>query len=306
MAAWGTFGSAILMNLGFYENEVASSTAFGILISMAGLIGTPLGGYALDWLDPGGYSDNGAQRHVYVYYRRQPFLHTLEEQEAGESDDERTDSQKTDTGSGKTVAPDNKRHLYIFSQRACAYLYWTSMLSFLCFIVAVFANGKGLFLFLLTMGFLLIHATSAAVAVIQAVELKHSYQCIASEIAIFLSHLLGDVPAVILTGILKSSLAPSCAIDCTDSDCVAQSGDLRWVVFFIGLWLFVAMFCSFIAWRCCSDICLRKVAELNRQQQESERLKRAKHLKLHGRKNSKKKKKTTNQKPIEQRSLLAH
>lgn len=304
MAAWGTFGSAILMNLGYYESEVASSTAFGILISMAGLIGTPLGGYALDWLDPGGYSDNGTQRHVYVYYRRQPFLHTTEEQEAGESDDERSDSQKTDSGSGKTVAPNDRRHLYIFSQRACAFLYWMSMLSFLCFIVSVFAKSKGLFLFLLTMGFLLIHATSAAVAVIQAVELKHSYQCIASEIAIFLSHLFGDVPAMILTGILKAVLAPSCAIACTGPACQEQASDLRWVVFYIGLWLFAAMLCTFIAWRRCSDIFYRKVAELNRQKQESERSKREKHQKLHGRK-KKSTKATASKKPIELRSLLA-
>ena len=42
-----TFGSAFIIGLGFFETETESSSVFGILVSVAGLVGTPLGGKSL-------------------------------------------------------------------------------------------------------------------------------------------------------------------------------------------------------------------------------------------------------------------
>ena len=43
-----TFGSAFFLALDFFDTEVAASSAFGILVSIAGMIGFPLGGKLID------------------------------------------------------------------------------------------------------------------------------------------------------------------------------------------------------------------------------------------------------------------
>lgn len=263
---------------------------------MAGLIGTPLGGYLLDRLDPGGHSDKTMQKHVYVYYRRQPFLHTVEEKEAGESDDERTVSEKTNINSGKSAAvatADVKYYLYVFTQRACALFYWISLATFVCFTASVFVKPKGLFLFVLAMGFLLSHATSAAVLVIQSIELKHSYQCISSEIGLLALHLIGDVPANIVAGFLKSKYASSCSSDPFDATCRAKGGKLRWVILYIGIWSFAAVLFAAIAWWRCSDLSIRKLKEFKLQCSDSGRSRRQRN------------KKKRNKKPLDQQHLLS-
>lgn len=45
----GTFGSAFLMGLGYFDSETAASSTFGIVVCLAGVIGTPLGGLLLDF-----------------------------------------------------------------------------------------------------------------------------------------------------------------------------------------------------------------------------------------------------------------
>jgi len=43
-----TFGSSLVIGIGYYDSEEAASTAFGAVVSLGGLLGTPLGGYILD------------------------------------------------------------------------------------------------------------------------------------------------------------------------------------------------------------------------------------------------------------------
>ena len=45
----GTFGSAFLMGLGYFDSETAASSTFGIVVCLAGVVGTPLGGLLLDF-----------------------------------------------------------------------------------------------------------------------------------------------------------------------------------------------------------------------------------------------------------------
>mmetsp|Transcript_15282 Transcript_15282/g.23013 ORF Transcript_15282/g.23013 Transcript_15282/m.23013 type:complete len:503 (-) Transcript_15282:176-1684(-) len=45
-----TFGSSFFLGLGLFESEVAASTAFGIIVSIAGIIGFPVGGVLVDFL----------------------------------------------------------------------------------------------------------------------------------------------------------------------------------------------------------------------------------------------------------------
>mmetsp|Transcript_25762 Transcript_25762/g.43418 ORF Transcript_25762/g.43418 Transcript_25762/m.43418 type:complete len:542 (-) Transcript_25762:252-1877(-) len=44
-----TFGSAFIMGLDYFDSEVQSSTCFGAVVSVAGILGFPLGGFILDY-----------------------------------------------------------------------------------------------------------------------------------------------------------------------------------------------------------------------------------------------------------------
>jgi MFS transporter, Spinster family, sphingosine-1-phosphate transporter len=46
-----TFGSSFVMALGFFNTETEASTFFGVVISLAGILGTPMGGILLDKLN---------------------------------------------------------------------------------------------------------------------------------------------------------------------------------------------------------------------------------------------------------------
>lgn len=46
-----TFGSAFAMGLGYFDLESEASSMFGLLISIAGIIATPLGGWIIDFID---------------------------------------------------------------------------------------------------------------------------------------------------------------------------------------------------------------------------------------------------------------
>jgi len=48
MIGISTFGSGMLLEFGYFKTEAASSIVFGAMISLAGMIGTPLGGYIMD------------------------------------------------------------------------------------------------------------------------------------------------------------------------------------------------------------------------------------------------------------------
>lgn len=45
-----TFGSAFIIGLGFFDNEAESSAVFGVVVSVSGVVSTPLGGFLLDRL----------------------------------------------------------------------------------------------------------------------------------------------------------------------------------------------------------------------------------------------------------------
>jgi len=46
-----TFGSAFIIGIGFWDTETEASSIFGVIISVAGLVGTPLGGWLIDHCD---------------------------------------------------------------------------------------------------------------------------------------------------------------------------------------------------------------------------------------------------------------
>ena len=56
-----TFGSAFIIGIGFWNTETEASSIFGVVISVAGLVGTPLGGWLVD------YYDEKLKRQIHQY-----------------------------------------------------------------------------------------------------------------------------------------------------------------------------------------------------------------------------------------------
>ena len=50
---FSTFGTSILIDFGFFGSEASASSLFGIAISLAGVIGTPVGGLLIDLFTKG-------------------------------------------------------------------------------------------------------------------------------------------------------------------------------------------------------------------------------------------------------------
>lgn len=48
MIGLSTFGSAMLLEFGYFKSEAEASIAIGAMVSVAGMIGTPLGGFIID------------------------------------------------------------------------------------------------------------------------------------------------------------------------------------------------------------------------------------------------------------------
>ena len=60
LIALSTFGASFVMALGIFDKETTAATIFGGLICIAGIVGTPIGGYIIDRLP----SDQVRQRRM--------------------------------------------------------------------------------------------------------------------------------------------------------------------------------------------------------------------------------------------------
>lgn len=60
-----TFGSSFLMAVGYFDDEVESSSTLGAVISIAGLLGFPLGGMAVDYLKKRDAAKLSANRELF-------------------------------------------------------------------------------------------------------------------------------------------------------------------------------------------------------------------------------------------------
>jgi MFS family permease len=59
-----TFGSSFLMAIGYFNDEVDSSSTLGAIISVAGLVGFPLGGLAVDYMKKRDAKQNAGNREL--------------------------------------------------------------------------------------------------------------------------------------------------------------------------------------------------------------------------------------------------
>lgn len=279
-----TFGSALLLGLGYFDNEATASSVFGVLISIAGIIATPLGGWLVDVLQrisrhPPTPASSGSRSGVTVPRTslRSPRRNTHRAVETCDSDDvivvpvvgdfEAIDvDTETDTADEVAIeghvstmaAHPTVEDMRLLSQVSMA-MYWATWLSAVLFSVVVFCETPASFLAVLTLAAACCFVTNAGVALGQIASVPRRFQSFALAIAALVLHVLGDVPSPILVGLVKDAFAPACvaheggdgAASATSVACRAEGSGQRWFVLVVSLWLFWAVFWFGAAWIIC-------------------------------------------------------
>lgn len=215
-----TFGSPLLMGLGYFETETEASTTFGVLVSVAGVIGSLGGGLILDARAKHSAREYAEQRAVET-----GALSIVDQEDAGVA---------VEVGLGSIELVINSLYL----KQACAMVWVCSVCGSLCLWSAFVLYDKVAFLLVVGLGCTFIFFTTPGInlAIMQAVSQKNRSFAIA--ICNLLIHALGDVPSPIIAGLLKDKLAPNCSgVDAASDQCRADNMGLRWTFFFVNLWL---------------------------------------------------------------------
>lgn len=246
-----TFGSAFMMGLGFSNTESDASTLFGIVVSVSGMIATPLGGVLLDHL----LSDHRS-RAAEVNDQRsssviEEILEELDEQQlaplvANETQDRPTRdciySEKTN------------KHLQII----CIYICIFTAVGGTLLAMIYFSYSKGLYLFLVAAGCIFIFMTNSAIMMGVMLAVPFSSQSFGIAVNNVCLHGFGDVPAPVIVGYIKDVLAPGCIAKSDDDGNIAASDEcrddgegLRVTMLVTTLWLVWVLFFYILAWFLC-------------------------------------------------------
>ena len=230
MIGLSTFGSAFVMGLGYFDYESQASTIFGILVSLAGVCGTPLGGLLIDGI---------------VQYKKKPLA--LQENRGGNDEDGHEDA----VTENQPEPVDEQTLLEVIGSLT----YWANFLATLIFCLLYYVEDRFSFMALITFGCFLVFTTYTGInmATMLSVPLKH--QSFALALGSTVGHLFGDVPSPILTGWLKDSLAPGCVasqeneqnVAASDS-CRADGEGLRMTMFIVSVWMYWCVVLFGIAW----------------------------------------------------------
>lgn len=214
-----TFGSAFLMGLGYYNTETESSSIFGIIISIGGIVGTLSGGYLLD---------------------RAIAAETAKAKRARDRDsvemslDELAVLRQTDEKDQKVIQMKAASYLIAFSNSLGALFMWS----------IYFIRDKTLYMTTICIGCALIFFATPGISIVAMNAVKTENRAFAMAMMSVVLHGLGDVPSPILAGLLKDSLAPACIGENSASDeCRADNGGLRETMLFITLWLGWTILC---------------------------------------------------------------
>ena len=214
--------------LGYYNTESQSSTIFGIVISLAGIIGTPLGGYLLDRHkgDGGIRPTADAERTIAVadeeqQQLQQPGVAVTETRlsiEVGPNAALAADTENEELKrSPQHNLPNALRMEHIFN----VIIFYTVIgVALLC--LAYFVYDKTGFITMICIGCTAIFLTNPGIywGCMLVSHPKHRAFSVALNTVI--EHVFGDVPSPIITGYIKDSLAPNCvpAKDATDDEVV--------------------------------------------------------------------------------------
>jgi MFS family permease len=230
---FSTYGPQFVMGLGYFDEEFKASIIFGASMALAGLVGTPLGGFALDW--------TLARRQ-----RQYPRGASLTIEGDGDLTEALAESKKdNDDISG-----------YVNSSVLSAKLNFVGILIGL---ICIFDKDTMIWFGAFSLAGLFLFASTAAMNVSVLESVPHENRSFAIAFSTLLMHMLGDVPSPIVVGTLKDLWAPHCtpehiADDDKNDDieipdeCDHEQTALRSVIAFIFCWLLLSPICYFIGY----------------------------------------------------------
>jgi MFS family permease len=230
-----TFGSSFMMSLGLFDSETEASTMFGVLVSIAGIVATPLGGWILDRSIAQEQTEN-----------QQP------NQTAPLSDAQKDQQEQNGTD--------------VCMRISIEHTYWATYVGTVILCCIYFVHGKTLYLCCITMGCACCFFTNTGLNMAIMLSVPERYRSLGIAIGTVCGHAFGDVPSPILAGWMKDALAPDCVAsesddandmgnDANASDvntsaaCRAEEDGIRMTMLMITLWMFWAVFLTGLAWR---------------------------------------------------------
>ncbi len=202
-----TFGSAFIMGLGYFDKETDASFLFGVVISLAGILGTPLGGYLQD---------------TYKGYLKK-----------------QADSQSQLVKISDEETEEIERYTTLYSAliviTGCA-----SVGSFIM-IMLYFTRDVWGFMIVVLLGTGIIFATASAINIACMMAVERNSRSFAIAFMTVIMHLFGDVPSPIIVGAMKDSWAPGCVGDddniASSDSCRDDKSGIRLTMFVVCLWL---------------------------------------------------------------------
>lgn len=244
MQGLSTFGSAFLMGLGFFDDESQASTVFGAVISVAGMIATPLGGILLDWL----LQSKNAHAEFDAPEKQ------LEAQVLVRENLEDSHTENDAEEAVRRVSHDMGNHSYKAQLDQICKL--TTILTILAAIVlcsTYFTRTATSFLILTAFGAGLVFCTYSAINMGVMLSVPIKYRSFGIAINTFFLHALGDVPSPIIVGYLKDALAPGCVGGDDDEvasspECRDDADGLRYCILLTELWLWWSVLFFILMW----------------------------------------------------------
>eukprot|EP01040_Poterioochromonas_malhamensis_P004503 gene4503-4827_t len=250
-----TFGSSFMMGLGYFDKESQASTLFGIVISISGMIATPLGGVLLDKL-LANYRTRAVEASVAAAQGRSPSV-------IEEILDELDEQQLAPLVASETLETPTRDQIY--SNRVnkeleiiCLYIAALTAVGATLLMLVYFVYDKGLFLFLVGLSTGLIFMTSSAIMMGVMLSVPTATQSFGIAVNNICLHGFGDVPSPVIIGYIKDVLAPGCVAKSDDDGNIAASQDcrddgegLRITMLVTTLWLIWVIFFYLLAWVLC-------------------------------------------------------
>jgi len=255
-----TFGSAFMMGLGYFDSESEASTMFGIYVSLAGVLGTPIGGYIVDQLaKPYMQPDNNS---------------TNSNDNSNDNSNNNNNSNSANNNNDKNNSNNTLTHIvgkniFLFLSQIFLVIAWGSLLGTFLLCIVYLVYDKNAYLALITIGCLFIFLTNVGIYMGFMISVPLIHRSFAVAFGAIIGHVLGDVPSPVIAGWLKDYLAPDCVTSADDdtassnvltSDACRDEGDrIRLCFFLISVWMAWAAVCFGVGYY----YCRRKVYELS-------------------------------------------
>ena len=232
-----TFGSKFLMNLNYFKSETEASVTFGIIVCLAGIIGTPLGGVILDKITVYKRHHNAAINNKSVLFGSfsGKSAHGAYEPLVNGGDDEADNAQLVTGYKGmRYISETDLEVLHSDTQIMTI----ASFIGFTCLTIVYFTHSKVFFLLIVFTGMLFIFLATSGINLGIMLSVPVQNRSFAIALSSVLIHLFGDVPSPIIAGYLLDDLAPHCSgTTDDDTECKKDADGIRLTILLISLWL---------------------------------------------------------------------